>query len=302
MKVCNTLAIIVAVLALSLIAVLTVSLVSPLIGGNDDVAPNLQKAEPLSLHYAVDAEVSQEKLLADLVDLLKIPANVEPSVIGLADLNAGGKYPLVCAWGDGNVREVDVCVYDNQFNYSVNYKDYDGETVKIEYKEALASQNFTKGITATDSLGNPLTLTKDEKSMSFDNKDGTFLVYYNATDVVGHQFSFLVTYEVRYPFAFNIPKTNIEVPASQKNVRIDVDFDGAPLDQINLWVEDSSGKKIAGLYSTITDVDENGNKLDGYYQIILRSYYYAKFAGQTIELSICSDYGKATFYVTVLDE
>lgn len=301
MKVCNTLAIIVAVLALSLIAVLTVSLVSPLIGGNDDVAPNLQKAEPLSLHYAVDAEVSQEKLLADLVDLLKIPANVEPSVIGLADLNAGGKYPLVCAWGDGNVREVDVCVYDNQFNYSVNYKDYDGETVKIEYKEALASQNFTKGITATDSLGNPLTLTKDEKSMSFDNKDGTFLVYYNATDVVGHQFSFLVTYEVRYPFAFNIPNPNVEVRASDKTVTIPIDFDGAPLDQINLWLEDATGKKIAGLYSTITR-EQNADGTEGGYIIILRAHYYKKFAGQTIELSICSDYGKATFHVTVLDE
>lgn len=301
MKVCNTLAIIVAVLALSLIAVLTVSLVSPLIGGDDVAAPNLQKEQPLSLHYAVDGEVSQEKMLADLFSLLQIPANVQPSVIGSADLTAGGKYPLVCAWGNGNVREVEVCVYDNTFSYSVDYKDYDGETVKLEYKEALATENFTKGIHATDSLGNPMNITKDEKSMSFDNQDGIYDVYYNATDIVGHTFSFSVTYDVRYPFTFTISDATAYV--SKSTVEIPVDFDGAPLDKINLWLEDGSGKKIAGIYSTIREkVDKNTGETTGEWEIVLRAHYYKKFVGQTIELSICSNYGKATFYVTVLDE
>lgn len=302
MKVCNTLAIIVAVLALSLVAVLVVGLLPSILGNDNAATPEYPKMEPLALHYAVDANVSQETMMVDLVKLLQIPANVNPSVIGSANLTASGKYTLVCAWGNGNVREVDVCVYDDQFNYSVSYKDYDGETVKLEYKEALASENFTKGISVTDSLGNPLTVTKDEKSMSFDNKDGTFEVYYNATDAVGHKFSLLVTYEVRYPFAFNIFNPNVEARVSENSVIIDIDFDGAPLDQINLWLEDASGKKIAGIYSTIRQKEaDDGTKLDGY-EIVLRAHYYKKFVGETIELAVCSNYGKATFFVTVLDE
>lgn len=303
MKECNVAATIVLLLALSLVVTLSVGLGLTLANENNGNSglPELQKPTPASLHYAAEANVAQATMKADIAKLLNVPSGAELSIIGTADLETSGKYVFICTWSGGETKEVEVFVYDNTFSYVVDNREIVDGTVSMYYEDALATNDFTKGITVKDSLGNVIQAVKSSDSMSFNNKVGIYTVSYTATDAAGQVFSFTLNYDVTYPFSFIIETPNVVVPASQKTVRIDVDFDGAPLDQINLWVEDSAGKKIAGLYSTITDKDDEGNPLDGY-QIILRSYYYAKFAGQTIELSICSDYGKATFYVTVLDE
>ena len=303
MKVCNAVAIVVILLAVSLIAMLTTGLVWEITGGKETPAPEAPKPTVASLHYAVEDAVSQETMMADMSALLKIPADVEPIIIGSADAYVPGRYKYVCSWEGGNDYEVEVCIYDNSFSYSVDNRPIVDGAVSLYLKDAIATENFTKGITVKDSLGNVISAVKSNDSMSFNNEAGTYSVTYTATDAVGHVFSFALDYIVTYPFAFNIENSNVVARISESSVIIDIDFDGAPLDKINLWVEDASGKKIAGIYSTIREkVDKATGEKTGEWEIVLRSHYYKKFAGQTIELSICSNYGKATFYVTVLDE
>ncbi len=303
MKLCNALAIIVILLALSLIVILSIGPDWSLMkNGGDNGAPEVQQPPTAALHYAVEASVSQETVESDIIKLLNIPANAEPLIIGEADMTTPGKHRLVCAWGGNNVYEVEVCVYDNSFTYSVDNKSIVDGTVSLYFEDALATQNFTKGITVKDSLGNVIPAVKSSDSMSFNNEIGTYSVFYTATDAAGHVFSFALDYIVTYPFSFNIDNPNVEARVSEKSVIVNIDFDDAPVDEIYLWLEDANGKKITGMYSTIRQKEaENGEKLDEY-EIVLRAHYYKKFVGQTIELSICSEYGKATFYVTVLDE
>ena len=303
MKEYNVVATIVLILALSLVLTLSIGAGLTIFNKNtgNNGAPEAQLPEVASLHYKLEDAIDQQTIQADIIKLLNIPADVEPAIIGEADTATPGKYEFVCAWKGDNVRTVEVCVYDNTFSYSAGKKPIVNDSISLYYEDALATENFTKGITVKDSLGNNIQAVKSEDSMSFANAVGTYTVHYIAKDAAGHEFSFTLDYIVTYPFSFNIENPNVEVRASDKTVTIPVDFDNAPLDQINLWLEDANGKKIAGIYSTITQ-EENEDGTKGGYIIILRAHYYKNFVGQTIELSVCSDYGKATFYVTVLDE
>ena len=303
MKEYNVVATIVLILALSLVLTLSIGAGLTIFNKNagSNGVPEAQLPEAASLHYKVEDAVDQKTIEADIMKLLNISADVDYTIIGEADTATPGKYEFVCAWKGDNLRTVDVCVYDNTFSYSVGKNPIEDNSVAIYYEDALATDNFTKGITVKDSLGNKIQAVKRDDSMSFENAVGTYTVHYIAKDAAGHEFSFTLDYVVTYPFSFNIENPNVEVRASDKTVTIPVDFDNAPLDQINLWLEDANGKKIAGIYSTITQ-EENEDGTKGGYIIILRAHYYKNFVGQTIELSVCSDYGKATFYVTVLDE
>lgn len=302
MKVCNAVAIVVILLAVSLIAMLTTGLVWEITGGKETPAPEAPKPTVASLHYAVEDAVSQETMMADMAALLKIPADVEPIIIGSADAYIPGRYKYVCSWEGGNDYEVEVCIYDNSFSYSVDNRTIVDGTVSLYLKDAIATENFTKGITVKDSLGNVISAVKSNDSMSFNNEAGTYSVTYTATDAVGHVFSFALDYVVTYPFAFTIDNPNVDAYTSEKYVTINIDFDDAPVGDISIWLEDATGKKIAGAnYTKRQKVAEDGTMLDEY-EISLSSRYYKKFVGQTIELSVCSNYGKATFYVTVLDE
>ena len=149
------------------------------------------------LHYAETATVSEESIKADVAKLLNLPEGTAFSVAGRIDFTNPGKYTVTCNW-EGNTKNVDVCVYANSINVTVDGKPFDGEAIHLNYKKAAASGNFTNCITITDSLGNQLPISKDKKSMSFANREGSYLVYYNVTDAAGQTFSVRVIYDVTY--------------------------------------------------------------------------------------------------------
>jgi uncharacterized repeat protein (TIGR02543 family) len=128
-------------------------------------------------------------------------------------------------------------------------------------------------------------VTKEEnRSMSFTGKEGTYLVHYNSTDAVGHQFSIRVMYVVTFDHAISV--SNAFALTHEDTAEIPVNFDGAT----GVWLEDENGKVSTEYY----EIKENS--------LVLKNAYYASQVGKKIYLKLCSEYGNADFYLSVFNE
>ena len=234
------------------------------------------------LHYAAEAGVTEEELKADIAELLELPEGTVFNIIGEFDLTTSGKYTLSCTWSEEE-QKIEVWVYDNYVNATVNGNPLEGDTVSLNYQEAVASKNFTRGITITDSLGNLLPFTKDDRCMSFENRAGSYLMYYNVTDVAGQTFSVRIVYDVTY--TYNMFVANGAALTFEDSASFAADFDGAT----DVWLEDASGKIDAALY----EIQEEA--------IVLKKEYYSAFVGKKVAIKVCSESGMTYFYVSAYD-
>ena len=241
---------------------------------------------PAVLHYASEAYVTEETMKADIAKQLNIPEETAFSVEGNFNLTKSGKYELTCKW-DESEQSVLVCVYDNYSTVEINGKVYmnNNSAISMKYQKAVASDDFTKCITITDSIGNQLVVTKEARSMSFEDKAGKYLVFYTAVDGAGHQFNVRVLYNVTCDhqitvedgFAFTF----------EDSAKFSADFDGVT----EIWLEDDKGNKID---ATHYYMDDNA--------LVLKKSYYGAFLGQKIAIKVCSEYSSDYFYATVYDE
>ena len=276
--------------ALLLLVGIIVGVVILLVGNNGDVVPeNPQESVPTTpvLCYDVEKGITEETLKADIANKLSIPEGTNFAIEGTYNLTASGKYTLTCKWTaeEGNEKKIDVWVYSNSVTVTVNGQAYNGETVYLDYETAAASQNFTKCITFIDSIGNEIKATTETKhSMSFNGKEGTYVVHYNSTDAVGHQFSVRVEYVVTSNHHISV--SDAVALTYQDAAEIPVDFDGVT----DAWLEDKNGKISNEYY----EIKENA--------LVLKKAYYNEYLGKKIFLKLCSNYGNATFYVSVLDQ
>ena len=236
-----------------------------------------------TLHYAESAAVSEETMKGDLVKLLNLPEGTAVDVEGTFDLGTAGKYDLTCKWGEKE-EKVAVWVYSNFVTVSVDGKRVQGDKVNLQYQKAVASENFTKCITITDSLGNALAISKDERCMSFEDRAGSYLMYYNVTDAAGQTFTVRMVYIVTYDHQISV--SNAPAFTFEEVVEIPADFDGVS----DVWLEDDNGKIDTDHYQ----IKENA--------ILLNKSYYASFVGKRISLKACSEYSNSYFYLTVYDE
>ena len=250
----------------------------------EETTPEETKPSPITLHYAAEANVSEETMEADIAAKLELPEGTELNVTGVLNLAVSGKYQITCTWGE-NEQKVAVWVYANSASFSLNGKPLVDGNVTMKFLDAQASENFTKDVVAVDSLGNTLQLELDDRNMTFAGKPGSYLAYYHATDAVGQEFSIRVIYEVS--FDYDIKATDVTALDYEESVTIPVDFGGAP----NVWLEDSNGKKIDAKYYKIT--------LDA---IVLSKEYYAADAGSRVRLRVSSVSGYADFYLSALDK
>lgn len=246
--------------------------------------PEPDKPAPINLHYAAAANVSEEALKADIAAELDLPEGTELNVTGVLNLAVAGKYEVNCTWGE-NTRKVTVWIYGNSASFTLNGKPLTDGTVTIKYLDAKASENFTKGVAATDSLGNALQIELDERNMAFDEKEGSYLMYYHATDAVGQEFTIRVIYVVE--FDYSIKATDCVALAFDTSVTVPVDFDGAT----GVWLEDSNGERVDAKYYQIS--------LDS---ITISKEFYATYAGSRARFRVCSASGYADFYLNVLDK
>lgn len=250
----------------------------------EQTTPDPNVPSPIILHYAAAANVSEETLKTDIVTELELPDGTELSVNGTANLTTPGKYEITCSWGDQE-REVAVWVYDNFANFTLNGQSLVDGNVAMKFLDAQKSENFTKGVAVVDSLGNALQIELDDRNMAFDNKAGSYLAYYHATDAAGQTFTVRVIYVVE--FDYNIKATDTVALSFDTSVSVPVDFDGAT----GIWLEDSNGQKVDVKYYQIM--------LDS---IIISKEFYAAEAGSRIRLRICSTSGYADFYLSILDK
>ncbi len=235
------------------------------------------------LHYAVGANLTEEVLKADIAKILNISEKTAFGVAGTVDFSTSGKYTLTCE-GKSFKQEVAVWVYDNFVNATVDGKEFTGEAVHLNYNKAAASNNFTTCISFTDSLGNALPFTKDSKCMSFEDRAGSYLMYYNVTDAAGQTFSVRVIYDVTYEHY--ISAANGVALSFEDSATFAADFDGAT----DVWLEDANGKIDAAYYEIKED------------SILLKKEYYGAFVGKRIAITVCSENGGTHFYVTVYDK
>ncbi|MBO7273964.1 MAG: InlB B-repeat-containing protein [Clostridia bacterium] len=287
MKERNAVTTIFALLAVILVLTISLGVIIMLLLDTDVVKTYLaeiKQSTTLSLNYIVDSSVSQETLKADILKLLKLSADEEVTVVGEVDLNTPGKYLLVYIWR-GNAREVEICVYDSSFEFVIDGGVVDGNTVYMDHETAVASQNFTKCIAFIDSIGNEMKVTKEaNRAMDFNGKEGTYVVYYNPTDGAGQQFSLRVEYVVTSNHHISV--SDAVALTYQDAAEIPVDFDGVT----DAWLEDKNGKISNEYY----EIKENA--------LVLKKAYYNEYLGKKISLKLCSNYGNATFYVSVLDQ
>ena len=234
------------------------------------------------LNYSANAPVTADTIKADVAKLLNLPEGAVFEVTGRVDFTNPDKYTVTCRWEAGE-QNVDVCVFANTISVTIDGKPYDGEAIHLNYNKAAASENFTNCITITDSLGNALSISKDKKSMSFADREGSYLVYYNVTDAAGQSFSVRVIYEVTYTHYISV--ANGIALVFENDATIAADFDGAT----DVWLEDANGKIDASLY----EIKENS--------ILLKKEYYESFLGKRVAIKACSEHGGSYFYVSVYD-
>ena len=211
----------------------------------EQTTPQPDKLSPATLHYAAGAEVDEAAVKADLVSLWNLPEGTELTVSGTFDIATSGKYEITCTL-DGEEQAVSIWVYANSATFYLNGQPLvDGNTT-MKFLDARASENFTKGVTAVDSLGNELKIELDSRNMKFDNKIGSYLMYYHATDAAGQTFTVRVIYEI--VFDYNMVATDTNAYYNEDSVSISVDFDGAT----GVWLEDSNGNRIDQKYYQVS--------------------------------------------------
>ena len=197
-----------------------------------------------TLHYPVG--VTEETLKADISKFLNIAEGTAVEISGTYDLAASGKYMLTCVSGN-QTTQINVWIYAKSVDVMVDGLPYDGETVHLNYKKAAESNNFANCITAKDSLGNDLQVTRDKRSMSFGGKEGLYVAYYKATDPAGQTFSIRVLYDVTYEHYISV--ANGPALVFEESASFSADFDGAT----DVWLEDSDGKIDPALYEIQED-------------------------------------------------
>lgn len=236
-----------------------------------------------TLHYAAEAGVTVEKLKADIAELLQISDSASIELSGAYDLATSGKYTLTCKGGNKE-GQVSVWVYANSVNVTIDGVAFNGDTVHFNYKKAAASNNFTNCVAITDSLGNALAFSKDSKCMRFEDREGLYVMYYNATDAAGQTFSVRVLYDVTYEHYISV--ANGPALTFEESASFSADFDGAT----DVWLEDANGKIDPTLY-------EIGEKA-----IVLKKAYYDSLVGKRVAIKVCSEHGGTYFYVMVYDK
>ena len=250
---------------------------------------------PVVLHYASEARVTEATMKEHIAKELHLPDGTEFIVEGAFDLTKSGKYTLVCKWNvinedeetEEKEKEVSVWVYDNDSTVEVNGEIYtvNTGTISMNYQKAVASENFTKCITITDSLGNQMTVIKESRSMSFEERAGKYLVFYTAVDGAGHQFNVRVLYDVTCEHQITVE--NGSAFTFEDVAKFSANFDGVT----EIWLEDSKGNKI----------DAQHYYMDGD-SLVLKKSYYGAFLGKRIAIKVCSEYSSDYFYATVYDE
>ena len=239
--------------------------------------------EPVTLHCA--AGISEDTMKAKIVELLQLAEETAVEVSGEFDLTTSGKYTVICKWDEKEEREVNLWVYENSVNVTVDGKTLDGDKVHFNYNKAVASENFTNCIIITDCFGNALPFTTDDdRCMDFENKDGSYLMYYKVTDPAGQTFVVRVVYDVTYEHYISV--ANGIALAFEESATISADFDGAT----NVWLEDVNGKIAPGLY----EIKEGS--------ILIKKEYYSALVDKRVAIKVCSDNGSSYFYLTVYDE
>ena len=236
------------------------------------------------LYYTAEQEVDEARLKADIAAELELPEGTALNYTGVLNLAVAGKYQITCTWGE-NEQKVMVWVYGDSATFTLNGQPLSDGNVTMKFLAAQASENFTKGVAVTDSIGNALELKLDDRNMEFVGKPGSYLAYYHATDAVGQEFTVRVIYEVE--FDYNIKATDATALNFDTSVAIPVELDGAA----DIWLEDSKGQKIDKKYYQIT--------LDS---IVLSKEYYAADAGSRVRLRVCSPSGYSDFYLSILDK
>ena len=239
-------------------------------------------ADPLILHSTVG--IDEDTLRTKVIELLELPEETVVEINGEYNLNAPGKYSITCQWDKKEKSEVKLWLYANSMNVTIDGKPFDGEKVHLNYNKAVASKNFTTCIVITDYFGNEMDVTKDSKCMDFENKEGSYLVYYNATDAAGQTFSVRVVYDVTYEHYIEVE--NGAAFVFENSASFEADFDGAT----NVWLEDENGKIDTAFY----EIQENS--------ILLKKEYYGSLLGKKVAIKVCSANGNTHFYMTVYDE
>ena len=236
-----------------------------------------------TLRYVAGADVTEEKLHTDIAKALELPVGIVFDVNGELDFTKSGKYNITCKWGIKEA-EVAVWVYANYVNVTVDGKPVEGDQVSLNYQKAVASNNFTKCITISDCFGNALAFTVDNRSMRFENREGSYLMYYRVTDAAGQSFSVRMVYNVTY--AYNMSVANGVALTFEESASLYADFDGAT----DIWLEDANGKIDPALY----EIQENA--------VVLKKEYYEAFTGSRVAIQACSNNGSTYFYVSTYDE
>ena len=235
------------------------------------------------LRYVIGTDITEEQLHTDIAKALELPVGIVFDVSGELDFTTSGKYDITCKWG---IKEatVAVWVYDNYVNVTIDKKVVEGDQVQLNYQKAVASNNFTNCITIADCFGNALAFTVDDRSMRFENCEGSYLMYYHVTDAVGQTFSVRMVYNVTY--THNMSVANGAALTFEDSASFAADFDGAT----DVWLEDANGKIDPALYEIGEDV------------LVLKQEYYSQLVGKKVAVKVCSDNGKTYFYVTTYDQ
>ena len=266
--------------------VLTVCLAVAACGNKDEnTAPNVNTDTNIPvLHYAAEAGVTEDALKADIVKLLQLANGTAINISGDYNLTKSGKYTVTCKWNENETKQVAIWVYANFVSFTVDGKSPEGDTVHLNYNKAVASENFTKCITITDSLGNVLSFKKGDKCMPFENRDGNYLMNYVVTDAAGQTFTVRVVYEVTYNSYISV--ANGPALTFEESAKFSADFDGAT----DVWLEDANGKIDPALY----EIQEAA--------ILLKKEYYEAFVGKKVAIKASSANGYSYFYISVYDK
>ena len=243
----------------------------------------LSKRDDKPLCYLADAGVTEEMMRADIANVFELSEETEFDIKGEFDLAVPGKYTLTCVF-DNMPHIVEVWVYGNYVNTFVKGNLVIGDTVYLNYKEAVDSENFTNFVTITDSIGNLLTFTKDDRCMTFENVAGNYLMYYNVTDAAGQTFSVRIVYDVTY--TYNMTVANGAALTFAESASFAANFD----DATNVWLEDANGKIDPALYIIEKDA------------VVLKQAYYNDLVGRKVAIKVCTDNGTTHFYVSTYDK
>lgn len=156
------------------------------------------------------------------------------------DFTTPGQYTVTYKAGTDKITQ-NVYIYGP---LTLTYGGQEVDMVEISFREALASEGFTRNVQIQDSFGNLLEVKKLHSSDPFQYAEGTYEVTYEAYDKAGQGLQKTLTYRVTGSTGMTV-ETGKTAQYTDSELKLQVDLAG----ETEVFLADGSGKLGYGEYS-----------------------------------------------------